>query len=344
MKKYSKTGLWKPIAATILASVLVFGALYKTGDKRKKYISAIPAGYELEQVTDANRMLLDFPSEVPGARNVDKYLTPDAKYCLVHLRQAHKVKSDFLYSKYSKERKKINEVQDDIKSILEYLIINENLQTIYYEGLPFGDEETIIDSLKDEFSKTGKYSLSFSEYYDLHERDELEAIDRYLEAIENHNRENIIIPLAAFIDSSIENLRKYRDNLEQEVQENNVEFVRSAGVELSIDGKLNIIGAEDCESHKKALSQSSLNEVVMDDREDALLNIISIQENPIALTVYGAAHAWGGTESFGKRYVIGERISHKDNISEWNKLHPNAKFSLIEITPKSMTYFEDYSE
>ncbi|MBI4141686.1 hypothetical protein HY484_02050 [Candidatus Woesearchaeota archaeon] len=41
-------------------------------------------------------------------------------------------------------------------------------------------------------------------------------------------------------------------------------------------------------------------------------------KDPVSVTVYGAAHDW------------------KDNIVEWNKLHPDKKFSLIVVTPEAL--------
>ncbi|MDP2924886.1 MAG: hypothetical protein Q8N99_00780 [Nanoarchaeota archaeon] len=55
----------------------------------QQYHIVAPRNFDVESADGANRALLDFPDETPGAKKIDKYLTPDAKYCLVHLRQKH---------------------------------------------------------------------------------------------------------------------------------------------------------------------------------------------------------------------------------------------------------------
>jgi hypothetical protein len=52
-------------------------------------------------------------------------------------------------------------------------------------------------------------------------------------------------------------------------------------------------------------------------REDVLLDIVSRNNDPAAVCVYGAAHDW------------------TNNVIAWNSTHPNDMFSLIVVTPKA---------
>ena len=56
--------------------------------KKAKNISA-PRYFNLEEAVGANSLLINFPDEIPGAKSIEKYLVPEAKYCMVHIRQYH---------------------------------------------------------------------------------------------------------------------------------------------------------------------------------------------------------------------------------------------------------------
>lgn len=90
-------------------------------------------------------------------------------------------------------------------------------------------------------------------------------------------------------------------------------------------GAIKIRAAEDAETYLKALetehSSNDYNRLVREDREDVLLNMLA-RENPLTnqphmfVTVYGGGHDW------------------TNNVQNWNKAHPDKRFSLIVITPK----------
>ena len=56
---------------------------------------------------------------------------------------------------------------------------------------------------------------------------------------------------------------------------------------------------------------------VEDNREDIVLDLISASHAGPGVIVYGGLHNW------------------EDNIERWNSLHPDKRFSLIEIIPRS---------
>jgi hypothetical protein len=82
------------------------------------------------EITEANLILRDFPETIPGAAEVRKYETPDAEYCLVHIRDMHsRDNSD------EETKQRVREVQDDIYSILSFLRDKLSVYSVYGEGI-----------------------------------------------------------------------------------------------------------------------------------------------------------------------------------------------------------------
>ena len=131
---------------------------------------------------------------------------------------------------------------------------------------------------------------------------------------------------------------------EEQLQERNQRFWYSAVKKLVAEGKLSILAVEEIRSNdlagliveKEGWEQDPNKvKVVVENREDIVLQKIASQNAGLWVCVYGGAHLWGGNQSFGDIYPIANgRISLKDNIAEWNSQHPDKKFSLIEITPQ----------
>lgn len=232
------------------------------------------------QLIEANKLLRDFPAKIPWAKRIDKYETPNASHCLVHLRNVH---NDF--------RKKFEEA--------ESLIRNE-----------------IIAVQKDNYK-----ILNF-----LWEKNYQEPIEVYLEGT---------FPELEDIRKTLANLVLQSETIRVSSEK---EFYFGATQILEKKGKVIILPADTMESitmATKAAEKNSFCKAVYDDREDLLLEKIAEKSKPFALTVYGSCHAWGGKSSF-RNYNFRGKFSLKDNIAEWNQKHPDGKFSLIEITPKSL--------
>ena len=101
--------------------------------------------------------------------------------------------------------------------------------------------------------------------------------------------------------------------------------------QLLVEGKIRLKAAEIRESAQRARAAAELPNWeedylaalrdffhwTMEEREDALLELIHRAGDRIALTVYGAGHDW------------------RDNVKSWNQRHPEEPFALIEITPAS---------
>lgn len=118
--------------------------------------------YLFNKDSEANRILREFPNEIPGAREVRKYRTEGARYCLVHVLQDHYVDEEFyrreLISRgadedeiiymYKRDMNNVRNCQSDIYNILSYLIRNNGLTEVYVEGHTLEDEATINDIAK----------------------------------------------------------------------------------------------------------------------------------------------------------------------------------------------------
>jgi hypothetical protein len=275
-------------------------------------------GHLLLRDTEANRRLADFPDKILGAREVRKYRTPEAQHTLVHVLQVHQIdpkrvreafpqhSEDYLKKVIKKENKAIREIQDDIYQILSDLVDEISLGEVYVEAV------------------TGE---------NLREMNSLEILRSN---IQNYNRLRSKLEL---IKNPIDRAR-----LEKEVKTYGEKFVYNweGALRLAAEDKIDIRAAEskktnETSSRERMTSLINPSVAVLDDREDYLLEKVVADNNVLAVTVFGAGHAWGGVNSFGPEYPLGTRKSYRDNIAVWNKENPQQKFSLIEVVPSSYT-------
>ncbi len=319
-----------------------------------------PRNFDLLYDSEANKELFNFPVNIPGASKVEKYITPNAKYCLVHVRQIHTGEN-----LSDASLKKVENVQDDIYKILIYLCDNNKLKDVYCEA---------VSSLKDEelFSLRAKYFKLEDKIDNMHGNngDWIKERISELENILKRGKDDIGFCIRVtreypndkngdekYMTKLKKELEEYKRKLpeaikfDQEIRNSRQELFKYHTIErISYERGIRIISAEKTElnieaieSFKKAnkdgMRITEFNKKVLDNREDALLEIVaSIKEKPMAFVVYGGAHEWGGSKSFGESYFLArnEIINFtKDNIYAWNNTHKDKKFSLIEITPKS---------
>ncbi len=124
------------------------------------------------------------------------------------------------------------------------------------------------------------------------------------------------------------------------IQEYRAEFTFEAVLFLYNMGFADIKAAEQSEAYTRAgevfeqtkthIDPRAIRTHIFENREDALLENITQQENEYVVTVYGSMHSW------------------QNNIDKWNEQHPENTISLIEITPQSLMMIpplpEQYSE
>ncbi len=303
-------------------------------------ISAVaPSSFTVEDATMANKLLIDFPNEIPGAAYVDKYITKGAKYCLVHIRQIHLV--DGLSEE---EKKEVEIVQSDIFKILEYLILNHGLESVYGEGMdpknaPYANlvysiesfEESYYDFLKNDILNIKRQIAStekvIANAYVRNELDGISQLEKSLELLKVQlGEESKELEDMTMSQSESE---KY-NAIQTIVKKYNIQYF-GADIEQ--------VSKEAFEARKdQSVSQEMVRHLVFDVREDVVLWIVSMKKDPLSVVIYGGGHTWGGRESFGELFPINERhfnISAQDNIAVWNRMHLDERFSLIEITPQN---------
>lgn len=278
-----------------------------------------PRYFNLEDVVEANQLLIDFPDVISRAKSIDKYLTPGAKYLLVHVRDFHRTKDSV-----DEEPIATKEIQNNVYSILSHLMQNYGVDKVYCEGIT--PEAVSI------------WNLSARLNFISNNPDDKQILD--------DPKFKKWIPFGAVDLDKFrkENPELYKDHLYLQKWIEYGAVYRLA----SETGKLEILAAEEADALAHAQDMynrldlgfskwfeeryESLN-AIAENRENIFLNIGSNQESPLIVVVWGASHAWGGKLSCGKTYVSEERASICDNIAKWNSKNPDKKFSLIEITP-----------
>jgi hypothetical protein len=276
-----------------------------------------PKGFDLKKVkTKANKALLSFPDKIPGARKIDKYLTPNANYCLVHIVQAHHGPKELKLNKETKA------VQADIGSIITHLIDNKILNEFYQEGICPGPVPGTLGAI------IHNKELEFRQKNGLLEKD---------------IKVKKISPNYSVITLTPSVIKKYAD----------AGYIYA---QLQLDNKLTILPAEDAMTHllcnlynlkfqqvydqsfekRKEVGKKLI--LSNEERENVVLKRVAKKGKHLACVIYGGGHAWAGYQSFGKAYANEERTIELgdlvlDNIAEWNKKHRLEKFSLIEIYP-----------
>lgn len=262
-----------------------------------------PRYFDLEDAVEANELLINFPDKLPGAKSVNKYLVPGAKKVMVHIRQEHYGQTPFRF-----QLKKVERVQREIKETLGYLIRYSGLRQVYREGLSpvFADLETRCAQINLYADRESRLENMKAEnpamYEDYVFFEKTSVYDAVYQVAREVSGFKILSAEAVNTLSLAEDLRK-----------------RSNGM-----------------NSFKNTSSSRAFDIIFENREDAFLEIAGKQDAPVAVVVYGAAHAWGGEASCGRRYVFTRRESKRDNIAKWNSIHPDNKFSLIEIEPNSL--------
>ncbi|GEM_PF-5955094 len=112
------------------------------------------------ELTEAETYLKNFPETIPGAAKIQKYKTPGAKHCLVHIKQQHGNPVKLT----KQEMKEIDAVQKSIYDILTFLVDNNYTKNVRIEGMLVIQEEknkqeynhlpSIEDQVKDNYQKT----------------------------------------------------------------------------------------------------------------------------------------------------------------------------------------------
>ncbi|MBW2966224.1 hypothetical protein KY342_03925 [Candidatus Woesearchaeota archaeon] len=271
-----------------------------------------PPGFDLDgRVSLANSLLIDFPNKerinaaYPNTiRSIDKYLTPGARYCGVHLRKIHLDPTKKLEDYSEEELRKLKLVSDNSYNVLSYLIDNFNLERAHEEGIT---EEYLL-----------RLQILFSLIKDPNIVDSMPDKD---------------IDMSSYIEEA--------KKLEQRIPYDPVLRLALEGRLEILPASFPYDAEKRIEKYSKVFTNKSS---TIDERLQAFREFYDKPENDffviaakyhdfLKLVSFGSDHAFGGRDSCGKEYPgMGKRPTLVDNIAEWNSKHPKEKYSWIEIT------------
>lgn len=118
------------IGGILTATALTGGCKDKVTHDQIKPEKEVVSTYTglVSKLTKANQELRNLPNELYGAKKVEKYEVPNAKHCLVHIKQTHFKEQDlnkhkeefrdFAEKKYKSSYNEINNTQENIAYIL----------------------------------------------------------------------------------------------------------------------------------------------------------------------------------------------------------------------------------
>ena len=320
-KVFSPTANWGRrigLGALVGTIVAASGWAYDTWRKGPIHIDSntvAPRYFNPESAKQANSMLLNFPDEIPGAADINKYITPDAQYLLVHIRQNH-MPSEEKRSDFTKEElDSIRMTQDNIYEILSHLhkqgtYNQEGRLPVYAEG-QLGDIPAYAEVL-DAIEQIEAMKQAFLE-------------DNIGTAQDWYDRNHDIIGYFQKLKDYYEGIEKQRATSDNSIDK------------LVLEGKVEERGFEDIRNYRIAMMAKDEGfitaDTVYDPRENSFIERAVKHDDPMMITVLGGDHAFGGEESFGDRYEAFSNIENEDNVATWNKNNPDRKISLIEITP-----------
>ncbi|MFW5746307.1 MAG: hypothetical protein ACOCWQ_02020 [Nanoarchaeota archaeon] len=252
------------------------------------------------EMTYANRLLTQFPDTLPKAHSVRKYMTPGAKYTLVHVRQVHQGKDGSTSESVACQ----NEIYDILSALAD-----KGMRDVYFEGVDQKEYEKLVRQCR-------KFQGAREEFAGAAGEEKVEAEAQRV--LNDWKRQHS--PVALYFEGRI---RLHPAENTETWEESNATI---EGIEQRYRKQGNVF-----------LSRSDpvVQELSYQSREDYLLRKVMKDNIPLAVVVYGADHSWGGKESFPD-FAIGKRIDTCDNIARHNEQYPDARFSLIEVVPETV--------
>jgi len=290
--------------------------------------------------SDPQRAFDEFPNSMPGA-DVKKYPVEDSKHCLVHVLMNHSGK---VYSK--EDIAVVDNCQRDIYGILDFLRENQGLTKLYQEGFTpenlakYEQHPDVFERYVDTCLKTGVERAFMDVKRGL-------MPERGIGLMQRPRPMRTRMGVGNVSPLTTEQLDKIRETIDlvDYARENSDKhpYFPGAGLRMAVEGKIGLKATEDqllmdlSESeHLLRRLGSNCYDVTCTAREDHVLKLLAEDKDPLNVVLFGGGHAWGGKHSCGEDYDCEERDDSVDNIFMWNTLHPEEKFSLIEIRPKNL--------
>ncbi len=258
----------------------------------------------LRKKTEAERFLEEFHANIPSVGSVMRYNVNGAKHCLVHVKQMH-----YADGIDDKLLEKVNAVQHDIYPTLSLMVDNYGLRKVYREGVT---KETINTY------KEGVNQIAQIKKLEIEILESIEDSQRMRDSLFDNEKEKYTSTINERVQEGekvLSDCRKLYKKLKTDAG-----YFEAIG-KLFMEGKIDIEAAEKDHTLNAALEAYKNKDPTKDEldenREDALLELVYQNKDPVAVTVYG-----------GRHYFI-------DNIEKWNKLHPKDKFCLVIVNPNA---------
>ncbi len=304
-----------------------------------------------EKDYSAQKLLEIFPAELKGAATIEKVIhPPDAKYCLVIVRQMHPPPNTEEDAKTVSQKlrqsagygQSVTPVQRDVYGILLDLSHRFGPLKVYREGLPAGKTDTV----------TLLTGMEKNQRRLTREEAELREKITYLEAQSSADDKLPLPEMKEKLQMLQKTIALQKEKIAAalpDVERNDLAlgYLAQAG-QAEITGAENttvLLQIDELTAQIQALEFQSRTErnpgqksiiddrcgdlkmqrehLIMEGREDALIQLVRKDGNPAAITVFGGSHDW------------------KNNVEDWNKDHPEEQFGLIVITPKAYARAEE---
>jgi len=261
------------------------------------------------QRTDGDKIAGNFPAILPGAASVEKVLTPGSQKVLVHIRQFHEAPDKEMTPLHWEV---VLACQRDIREILLALIENPSirLHDVFDEGQSAETQRTFLPLLE-KLIEEKKTLEQLQQELEQHQ----EKLTGFLQ---DHPDDAAAQALLRHVQEEMLTLQQEREVLSSK---------ESAVLQLAQQGLITMLPAEMDHANEAAVAAAERGDLdatkkYNEQRENILVALAAKHDTVLTAVVYGANHDW------------------RNNIDEWNAMHSDCRFSLIEITPETVKKYE----
>ncbi len=101
--------------------------------------------------TYIDNLCATFPQTIPGAKKIEKILTDESEYCIIHLKESHPVDDEYMIQNYKNETLAdfVARVQHNSFLIADYLCRIYPIKKLYIEGVTDQIESQINEAFYD---------------------------------------------------------------------------------------------------------------------------------------------------------------------------------------------------
>lgn len=325
---------------TELARTCVFGALESRSGvelkQKPKKSTKVP-----RNLTDANKRLLGFPNEIPGAARVVKFYSPGATKIGVHIRQIHDHKGS--NEEYKQE---VRQVHANISEILKFLHFNEEVDSVYSEGVTVKEERELNKTLSKERNRRLRNILRSTGDYQIQHFFSPKLMNEEIHIYDAEAQQRLRSEEPTFPKDS-EKQKKLRLEAAEQVATNYPVAVRGTDTDVVLGAMhwLNLMRATSFGRMTEEQEFVTMN-FYLNKREDLVLDLLAANEEEMSVIVYGAGHQFA--DSTEENMAMSREMNAKEkepidlnkyienNVQKWNDENEDEKFSWIEITPEGL--------